>query len=80
MLRLFQAFKNKATSGRVFKQIIELNKMGDKEKALELCTDLVKQYPYDVQFRHRLALLQAELGKEIDIPKIGNTYSYSKNN
>ena len=71
MYRFISGIQRKIIADRTFKEVIELSKQGKQVDALKICTVLVNQYPYDVQYRHKLALLQTELGKEIVLPKIG---------
>lgn len=70
MFRLFNHFVRRLESDRTLKMVIKLNKQGNNIEALKKCTDLVNQYPYDVQIRHRLAMLQREMGQEIQLPNI----------
>ena len=70
MLRLFGNVVKRVESDRILAKVIELNKSGQNLEALSMCEELVKQYPFDVQIRHRLALLQKETGQEIHLPDI----------
>ena len=57
-------------SDRTLRLIIDLSKQGNNAEALKKCTELVNQYPYDSQIRHRLAMIQKEMGQEILLPNI----------
>ena len=70
MFRFFGAVGKKWRSESAFGRALVLSKQGDKLGALKICEKLVEQYPYEVQFRHRLTLLQKELNQEIDLPSI----------
>ena len=70
MLRFFKNVHQRVESEHVFEMALKLSKDGKKQEALLVCQELVSKYPYDVQFRHKLALLQKETGVPLDLPKI----------
>lgn len=70
MLSFFKNVRQYIDSERVFDAALRLSKEGKKQEALLVCKDLVSKYPYDVQFRHKLALLQKEVGVPLDLPEI----------
>lgn len=70
MFKFFQAVQQRIASDRALKHVIQLSKDSNKPEALKKCTELVEKYPYDVQIRHRLAMLQKEMGQEIHLPNI----------
>ncbi len=70
MLRFFRQVSKRLESDRAFRRILEFSKNGQQADALKECTKLVEEYPYDVQIRHRLVMLQREMGEEIHLPNI----------
>lgn len=71
MINFFKNIRSRIDSHRTLQVIYELSRNEkDKQKALEICQNLVKQYPCDVQIRHTLASLQEEMGLPIKLPHI----------
>ena len=68
MLRFFRHVSKRLESDRALKRIVEFSKNGQQADALRECTKLVEEHPFDVQIRHRLVMLQREMGEEIHLP------------
>lgn len=73
MFKLFGSFCKRIESDKTLKLVVMLTKDGKNAEALKKCSELVEQYPYDVQIRHGLAMIQKEMGQEIKLPDISPT-------
>lgn len=68
MLNLFKAYTRLFRAQKTFNKVIALNRQGDNQQALQLGKELLKEYPFDVQMRNRVARIQQELKLPIDLP------------
>ena len=65
MLSFFRAVVKRHQAFKTMEKVITLEKNGSKVQALQLCQEIVNQFPRDDQFRFKMATLQESLGDEI---------------
>lgn len=78
MINFFKNLQKRIDSQKTLKLVYDLSRNEkDKPRALNLCQQLVNEYPYDMQIRRTLASLQEEMGQPINLPHIGQQASSS---
>ena len=69
MLNFFKKVHQARQDNKTFNKAMEYKKSGKSQEALDICLDLLKRKPYNVDIRRATLLLQERLGLEIDLPK-----------
>jgi len=70
MFKFFQKYREARQDNKSFGKAMEHSKLGNPQQALDICLDLLKRSPCNINIRRATLLLQDELGLEIDLPKL----------